>query len=151
MRRHWALMEGASTARLGTGGGFLRAGQAGCVGRARRRCRSREEPGWGWLACEQHAEGQDRGCDGGLYGWKGRGLQAHEKNHFLWCSERASHGGFPTQGSRPWLPSQGKVVVCREDLAHCPASAPGPTVPTPVSGTASLPEPCSAGNKMPFA
>lgn len=80
--------------------------------------------GGGRLACEQHAEGQDRGCDGGLHGWKGRGLGAHEKNHFLWCSGRASHGGFPTQGSRPWLPSRGKVVVCREDLAHCPALAP---------------------------
>lgn len=144
-------MEGASAAPLGIGGGFLRAGEASCVWRARRRCRSPEEPGWGRLACEQHAEGQDRGYDGGLFSWKGKGLRAYEKNHFLWCSGRASHGGFPTQGSRPWLPSQGKVVVCREDLAHCPALAPGLTVPTPVSGTAGLLEPCSAGNKMPFA
>lgn len=77
--------------------------------------RSHEAPGRGHLACERSVEGQEGGCDVGLYARK-EGDSVYEKNHFLWRSARASHWGFPTQGSRPWLPSRGKVVFVVVDL-----------------------------------
>lgn len=77
--------------------------------------RSHEAPGRGHLACERSVEGQEGGCDVGLYARK-EGDSVYEKNHFLWRSGRASHWGFPTQGSRPWLPSRGKVVFVVVDL-----------------------------------
>ena len=77
--------------------------------------RSQEAPGRGHLACGWSVEGQEGGCDVGLYARK-EGDSVYEKNHFLWRSGRASHWGFPTQGSRPWLPSQGKVVFVAGNL-----------------------------------
>lgn len=79
-------------------------------------CMSHEAPGWGHLALKGVKKARKGGCDVGIYGWKGRRLRAYEKNHFLWGSGRASHRGFPTWGSRPWLPSQGKVVFAMGSL-----------------------------------
>lgn len=75
-----------------------------------------EAPGWGYLACELGGDSQEVGCDVDIYSYKGRRLREYEKNHFLWGSGRASHRGFPTRGSRPWLPSQGKVVSAMGNL-----------------------------------
>lgn len=78
---------------------------------------SHEEPGWGHLAWAWGGEGQGGGCGMDIHSYKIRRPRAYEKNHFLWVSGRASHRGFPTQGSRPWLPSQGKVVFAMGDLS----------------------------------
>lgn len=87
-------MEGASAAPLGTGGGLLRAGEASRVWRARRRCRSHEEPGWGCLACEQHAEGLDRVYDGAFRAGKEGASEAMKRTIFCGAQEGPLAGDF---------------------------------------------------------
>ena len=78
----------------------------GCRGRGAGASRRRA----GHLACEWSVEGQEGGCDW-AFTLERKGTGVNEKKHFLWCSGRASHWGFPTRGRRPWPPSQEKVVL----------------------------------------
>lgn len=61
-------MEGSRQPDQGKEEAFWGLGKPADVGGKQKGCRSHEAPGWGHLACEQSVEGQDRGCDVGLYG-----------------------------------------------------------------------------------